>query len=71
MNSSLITADTTTHLKIVATALLAGIFVVWIGLSARVSTAGASATNPRFERQLTKPSPPPAQLPNTGKVAIG
>ena len=70
MNSSLIAADRTTHLKIVATALLAGTLVVLIGISARISTAGTSSTNPRLERHLTKPSPPPAKLPNTGKVAM-
>ena len=35
MNSSVCTADGTTHLKIIATALIAAIVVVWIGIAAR------------------------------------
>ena len=37
MNSSLVTADLGTHLKIVAVALAAAILVFWIGLGARLS----------------------------------
>ncbi len=36
MNASLDTADCSTHLKIVATALIAGLVVIWIGLAARI-----------------------------------
>jgi hypothetical protein len=37
MNSSLVTADRSTHLKIVAIALLAGMLVIWIGISMRAT----------------------------------
>ncbi|HLH90909.1 MAG TPA: hypothetical protein VKX28_20850 [Xanthobacteraceae bacterium] len=43
-NSSLITADRVTHLKIVAVALLASIAVMVIGIAAR---PGADATGPQ------------------------
>ncbi len=42
MNHSLMTADRTTHLKMVVLALIAGIGVVLVGLSAR--DPGASTT---------------------------
>ena len=38
MNSSLVTADVTTHLKIVTVALLAVILVMWIAVGARLTT---------------------------------
>lgn len=45
MNSSMCRADATTHVKIVATALLAAIIVVWVGIAARLSpTTTASVT---------------------------
>lgn len=37
MNASLDTADCSTHLKIVATALIAGVVVIWVALAARVN----------------------------------
>jgi hypothetical protein len=39
MNSSLWSADLTTHAKIVAVSLIAAIFVVAVGISARISDA--------------------------------
>jgi hypothetical protein len=65
MNSSMCRADATTHVKIVATALLAAIVVVWIGIAARLSpTATASVGVParpstvlvRLSPALTQPS---------------
>jgi len=50
-NSSLITADRVTHLKIVAVALLASIAVMVIGIAAR---PGADAGAP----QVVKAAPP-------------
>lgn len=44
MNHSLVTADRTTHLKIVAVSLVAAIAVVLVGITARVTDSGASAT---------------------------
>ena len=43
MNHSLVTADRTTHLKIVAVSLVAAIAVVLVGVSARITDTGASA----------------------------
>ena len=43
MNHSLVTADRTTHLKIVAVSLVAAIAVILVGITARVSETGASA----------------------------
>jgi hypothetical protein len=44
MNHSIITADRTTHLKIVAVSLVAAIAVILVGVTARVTdTSGASA----------------------------
>jgi hypothetical protein len=37
MNSSISSADATTHLRIVVTALMTAIVVVWTGLAARSS----------------------------------
>ena len=43
MNHSLVTADRTTHLKIVAVSLVAAIVVVLVGITARVTDTSASA----------------------------
>ena len=43
MNHSLVTADRTTHLKIVAVSLVAAIAVIMVGITARVTDSGASA----------------------------
>ena len=44
MNHSLVTADRTTHLKIVAVSLVAAIAVIMVGVTARVTdTSGATA----------------------------
>jgi hypothetical protein len=48
MNSSLVTADVTTHLKIVAVALLAVILVMWIAVGARMARAPGSLSGPRL-----------------------
>ena len=49
MNHSLITADRTTHLKIVAVSLIAAIAVVVIGITARISDTDVA--NARLEAQ--------------------
>ena len=43
MNHSLVTADRTTHLKIVAVSLVAAIAVILAGVTARISDTGATA----------------------------
>jgi len=43
MNHSLVTADRTTHLKIVAVSLVAAIAVILVGVTARISDTGVNA----------------------------
>jgi hypothetical protein len=55
-NYSLMSADRTTHLKIVVVSLIAGILVVGIGVAARPNlTETAIATNPNGKLQATGP----------------
>ena len=55
-NYSLISADKTTHLKIVVVSLIAGILVVGIGITARPTmTDAVIATNPNGKMQATGP----------------
>ena len=49
MNHSLVTADRTTHLKIVAVSLVAAIAVILVGITARVTD------NRRRDRQISRP----------------
>jgi hypothetical protein len=58
MNSSLVTADGTTHLKILIVSLLAGMIVMWIGISARTAATDGFSDTPRTERSLSKPGVP-------------
>ena len=43
MNHSLVTADRTTHLKIVAVSLVAAIAVILVGVSARITDTSSTA----------------------------
>ena len=43
MNHSLLTADSLTHLKILAVSLIAAIIMMLVGISARVSTSQTDA----------------------------
>ena len=45
MNHSLVTADRTTHLKIVAVSLVAAIAVILVGITARVTDDSSAAPN--------------------------
>jgi hypothetical protein len=65
MNSSLVTADRVTHLKIISLALVAATALVWVGISARIG-ASASLPRPQLERSMLTP---PAQI--AGRVAAG
>ena len=42
MNHSLVTADRTTHLKIVAVSLVAAIAVILVGITARIADTGTA-----------------------------
>jgi len=55
MNSSLITADGTTHLKILIISLLASMFVIWVGISVRATATNGFSENSRTERSAAKP----------------
>jgi hypothetical protein len=69
MNSSLITADSATHLKVVILGLLAAILVVWIGIAARNTSERTSSAVPRIEMPMPKPSPA-VRPPSGGKAAV-
>jgi len=43
MNHSLVTADRTTHLKIVAVSLMAAIAVILVGITARITDTGTAS----------------------------
>ena len=43
MNHSLVTADSTTHIKIVAVSLIAAIAVILVGVSARITDTGTAS----------------------------
>lgn len=58
MNSSLIRADRTTHLKILVVSLVASIFVVCVGLNARSRMIDRFSASPGFERNTSKPASP-------------
>jgi hypothetical protein len=71
MNSSLLTADSTTHLKILVVALVAGISVVWIGISVRSTAANTPLEDSRIERSISKPGAPgTAPRNNTGSTLV-
>jgi hypothetical protein len=63
MNSSMCRADATTHMKIVATALLAAIIVVWIGIAARLppTTTASVGVPARPSTVLVRLSPTQAE----------
>ena len=52
MNHSLVTADRTTHLKIVAVSLVAAIAVIVVGITARVTDDSSAATNLQAQHGL-------------------
>ena len=57
-NSSLFTADSTTHLKIVVTALVCATLVAGVGIAARV-TEGTTGINGRLEMTSPVKAPKP------------
>ena len=67
MNHSLVTADRTTHLKIVAVSLVAAIAVVLVGITARVTDTGASA-NLQAHGQVLKAGKPAAVTARDGNT---
>jgi hypothetical protein len=59
-NTSLLTADRTTHLKIVVLALLGATLVAGIGVASRITESGLIGADGRFEATapVMKPSKP-------------
>jgi len=58
MNSSLKTADRTTHLKIVVVSLVASIAIVVIGITAHTVPSGSAGPNLQFDRMVVKAEKP-------------
>jgi hypothetical protein len=68
MNSSLMTADCSTHLKIVIVALAAAIAVMWIGINTRLTSDRTAPLAPQFQMPGSKPSAPVP--PSVGKLVL-
>jgi hypothetical protein len=58
MNHSLVTADRTTHLKIVAVSLVAAIAVILVGVTARVTDTGSASANLQAHGPVVKANKP-------------
>ena len=59
MNHSLVTADRTTHLKIVAVSLVAAIAVILVGVTARITDNGTLPPRSRPMARCSRPASPP------------
>lgn len=71
MNSSMWSLDLATHLKIIATALLAATAVVWIAVAAHTSTPrAASVTKPLHSPSYIPVRPSPAPVEPTRIVTV-
>lgn len=64
MNSSMFTADRTTHLKIVVVSLVCAILVAGVGIAARVTDNGSG----RFEATVLKAGAPVTAATNAGNT---
>jgi hypothetical protein len=60
MNHSLVTADRTTHLKIVAVSLVAAIAVILVGITARVTDDSTASANLQAHGPVLKAGKPAA-----------
>ena len=60
MNHSLVTADRTTHLKIVAVSLVAAIAVIVVGITARVTDDSSASANLQAHGPVLKAGKPAA-----------
>ena len=58
MNHSLVTADRTTHLKIVAVSLVAAIAVILVGVTARVTDKSGASANLQAHGPVLKAGKP-------------
>ena len=60
MNHSLVTADRTTHLKIVAVSLVAAIAVILVGITARVTDDSSASASLQAHGPVLKAGKPSA-----------
>jgi hypothetical protein len=60
MNHSLVTADRTTHMKIVAVSLVAAIAVILVGITARVTDNSGASANLQAHGPVLKAGKPAA-----------
>jgi hypothetical protein len=60
MNHSLVTADRTTHLKIVAVSLIAAIAVILVGITARITDADTATARLEAHGPVLKAGKPSA-----------
>ena len=58
MNHSLVTADRTTHLKIVAVSLIAAIAVILVGITARMADTGTTSARLEAHGPMLKAGKP-------------
>ena len=58
MNHSLVTADRTTHMKIVAVSLIAAIAVILVGVTARISDTGNTSAKVETQGPVLKAGKP-------------
>ena len=58
MNHSLVTADRTTHMKIVAVSLIAAIAVILVGVTARISDTGNTSAKVETQGPVVKAGKP-------------
>jgi hypothetical protein len=70
MNSSLLTADASTHAKIVIVALLAGIVIIWIGIGTQLHGVKPLSAGPHTEIQTPQPANVPARAPARVRTEI-
>jgi hypothetical protein len=68
MNHSLVTADRTTHLKIVAVSLVAAIAVILVGVTARVTDTGSASANLQAHGPVVKAGKPAAVTVREGST---
>jgi hypothetical protein len=68
MNHSLVTADRTTHLKIVAVSLIAAIAVILVGVTARIADTNSASTNLQANGPVVKAGKPAAVTARDGNA---
>jgi cytochrome oxidase Cu insertion factor (SCO1/SenC/PrrC family) len=66
MNHSIITADRTTHLKIVAVSLIAAIAVILVGITARITDTGTASAKLEAHGPVLKAGKPSAVTARDG-----